>query len=213
MRNAYTENRRYFRQAYETGRHGWQSDEPSPYVAQNLAKVARVAPGGRLLDLGCGEGRHCLVAARMGFMPTGVDYEPLAIQRAQKRAQQAGLLDRVDFVVADIYALPFPRSAFDVLLDYGCLHHQKKSDWSRYQAAVLLMLKPGGHFLLSTFSTAFRTYGPQERSWHLAHGAYRRFFTAEDLHQLFDRDFEFLSLEEERDDVRGFWHALLARKP
>ena len=213
MRNAYTENRRYFRRAYETGRHGWQSDESSPYVAQNLAKVAGVAPGGRLLDLGCGEGRHCFVAARMGFMPTGVDYEPLAIQRARNRAQQAGLLDRVHFVVADIYALPFPHSSFDVVLAYGCLHHQKKSDWSRYRAALLSMLKPGGHFLLSVFSTAFRTYGPQERSWHLAHGAYRRFFTADDLHRLFDRDFEFLSLEEERDDMRGFWHALLARKP
>jgi hypothetical protein len=75
------------------------------------------------------------------------------------------------------------------------------------------VLKPGGHLLLSAFSTNFRTYGPQERSWHLAHGAYRRFFTADDLHQLFDRDFEFLSLQEERDEVRGFWHALLARKP
>jgi SAM-dependent methyltransferase len=210
MRNTYTENRCYFRQAYETGRHGWQSDEASPYVERNLAKVA---PGGRLLDLGCGEGRHCFVAARMGFRPTGVDYEPLAIRRACDRAEQAGLLDRVYFVVADIFALPFRRASFDVLLDYGCLHHQRKSDWGRYRAAVLSVLKPGGHLLLSTFSTNFRTYGPQERSWHLAHGAYRRFFTADDLHQLFDRDFEFLSLQEERDEVRGFWHALLARKP
>jgi hypothetical protein len=71
------------------------------------------------------------------------------------------------------------------------------------------VLRPGGHFLLSTFSTEFRVYGPQERPWHLAHGAYRRFFTADDLHRLLDRDFEFLSLEEEREGSSGFWHALL----
>ena len=212
-RTAETENRRYFRQAYETGRHGWESDEPSPYVAQNLERVARSAPGRRLLDVGCGEGRHCILAARMGFVPTGVDYEPLAIQRAKASARKAGLAQPITFLVADVFALPFGPSSFDVVLDYGCLHHQKQSDWGGYRAAILTVLKPRGHFLLSVFSTAFRTFGPQTRSWHLAYGAYRRFFTAHDLHQLFDRDFEFFSLAEERDETRGFWHALLRRRP
>ena len=212
-RTAETENRRYFRQAYETGRHGWGSDEPSPHVARNLERVARSAPGGRLLDVGCGEGRHCILAARMGFVPTGVDYEPLAIRRAEANARKAGLAQPIRFVVADVFALPFDADTFDAVLDYGCLHHQRKSDWGRYRAAILTVLKPRGYFLLSVFSTAFSTYGPQTRSWHLAHGAYRRFFTADDLHQLFDRDFEFFSLAEERDETRGFWHALLRRKP
>jgi len=213
MRSAYEENRRYFRQAYETGCHGWQANEPSPYVAQNLTVVASSIAGRRLLDLGCGEGRHCLLAARMRFLPTGVDYEPVAVRRAQANARQAGFADRVRWLVGDVFALPFAPSSFDVVLDYGCLHHQRKSDWPRYLAAVLTTLVPRGYFVLSAFSTAFRTYGPQERSWHLAHGAYRRFFTAEDLRGLLNRDFELLSLEEERDGARGFWHALTRRKP
>jgi len=211
MRNAYDENRRYFRRAYETGCHGWQADEPSPYVAKNLATVAGTTAGRRLLDLGCGEGRHCLLAARMGFLPTGVDYEPMAIRRAKANARRAGLANRIYWLVADVFALPLPPESFDAVVDYGCLHHQKKSDWPRYRAAIMAMLRPEGYFLLSVFSTAFRAYGPQDRSWHLAHGAYRRFFTAEDLQRLFGRDFEFVSLEEERDDVRGFWHALMWR--
>ena len=211
MRNAYAENRRYFRRAYETGCHGWQASEPSPYVAGNLAVAAQNSAGRRLLDLGCGEGRHCLVAARMGFLPTGVDYEPMALRRAEANARQAGLADRIQWLAADLFALPFPPGLFDVVLDYGCLHHQKKADWPRYRAAVLGALRPEGYLLLSVFSTAFRVYGPQERRWHLAHGAYRRFFTAEELHGLFDWDFDFLRLEEERDGVRGFWHALLRR--
>jgi SAM-dependent methyltransferase len=213
MRNAYKENRRYFRQAYETGQHGWQTGEPSPYVATNLATVRSNTAGRRLLDLGCGEGRHCLLAARMGFLATGADYELMAIRRAEDNARRAGLANRIHWLVADIFALPFTRGSFDVVIDYGCLHHQKKSDWPRYRAAILAALSAEGYFLLSVFSTAFRVYGPQERSWHLAHGAYRRFFAADDLHRLFGQDFEFLSLEEEREGARGFWHALMRRKP
>jgi len=213
VRSAHEENRRYFRRAYETGCHGWQADEPSPYVAKNLTEAAQSAAGRSLLDLGCGEGRHCLLAARMGFKPTGVDYEPMAIRRAQANARRAGLAKRIRWRVADIFALAFPAGSFDVVLDYGCLHHQKKSDWPRYRAAILAVLKPEGFLLLSVFSTAFRVYGPQERSWHLAHGAYRRFFAAEDLRRLFGADFQFLRLEEERDGQRGFWHALMRRRP
>ena len=212
MRTADEENRRYFRRAYETGCHGWQGEAPSAHVVKNLTALAQEALGRRLLDLGCGEGRHCLLAARMGFRPTGVDYEPLAIRRAQALARQAGLADRIQWAVADIFALPFAPDSWDVVLDYGCLHHQKKSDWPRYQAAIRAMLKPQGYFLLSVFSPRFRVFGPQQRPWHLAHGAYRRFFTSDDLHCLWGRDFEFLILEEETEGVRGFWHAFLRRR-
>jgi SAM-dependent methyltransferase len=212
MRSACEQNRRYFRRAYETGCHGWQASEPSSYVATNLAAALTSTAERRLLDLGCGEGRHCLLAAQMGFLPVGVDYESMAIRRAQANARRAGLADRIQWVVGDVFALPFGPGSFGVVLDYGCLHHQRKSDWPRYLAAITALLKPGGYFLLSVFSTAFRAYGPQERSWHLAHGAYRRFFTAEEIRWLFGRGFEVLRLEEERDGVRGFWHAVMRRE-
>lgn len=212
-RSAYAQNRRYFQQAYETGAHGWEAVEPSPYVAEHLRVVAQGAPGRRLLDLGCGEGRHCVLAAQMGFRAVGMDYEPGAIRRAQARVRELGLEGRVALLAGDVLALPFQAASADVMLDYGCLHHQRKADWPRYRAMLLRVLAPEGHFLLSVFSTAFRTYGPQKRPWHLAHGAYRRFFTEAELQALFGREFEFVRLEEERDDARGFWHALLRRKP
>jgi cyclopropane fatty-acyl-phospholipid synthase-like methyltransferase len=212
MRSAADENRCYFRQAYETGRQGWGSTEPSRYVTRNLASVAQATAGRRLLDLSCGEGRHCVLAARMGFQAVGVDYESLAVARARENARQADLAGRVHFVVGDALMLPLAPASFDVAVDYGLLHHQKKADWPRYLAAVTGVLTPEGCLLLSVFSTRFRTYGPQRRPWHLAHGAYRRFFTAADLHALFDRAFEFLRLEQEREGARGFWHALLKRR-
>jgi cyclopropane fatty-acyl-phospholipid synthase-like methyltransferase len=213
MRTAQEQNRDYFRRAYETGCHGWETVEPSPYVARNLALVAAQAPGRRLLDLGCGEGRHCILAARLGFFAVGVDYEPRALQRAQMFAREAAVHDAARFLAADLFSLPFRLRPFDVLVDYGCLHHQRKRDWPRYLAAVRGVLRPGGHFLLSVFSTAFRAYGRVSRPWHLSHGAYRRFFTPEDLRGLLAGDFDFLRLEEEREGTRGLWHALLGRRP
>jgi len=208
-RSARACNRDYFHQAYQTGEHGWEVGKPSPYVRKHLEMLSRVAPGGRLLDLGCGEGRHCLLAARLGFRPTGLDLEPLAITRARAQAQAAGLADSVTWVVGDVLKLPAFPAPFDLVLDYGCLHHQRKADHGRYLQSLRAALRPGGHLLLSVFSTHFLVYGPQERRWHLAHGAYRRFFTADDLHRLFDRDFEFVRLEEEREGRRGFWHGVL----
>jgi SAM-dependent methyltransferase len=198
--------------AYETGVHGWQSSEPSPDVVKRLGVVAREAPAARLLDLGCGEGRHCVLAARKGLCVTGLDYEPLAIRRAHDNVRRAGCEKNVRLLVGDILALPFRPESFGVLLDYGCLHHQKKADWPRYLTTVTTVLKPRGWLVLTVFSTHFSTFGPQKRQWHLAHGAYRRFFTVEDITTLLGESFDLVGLEEERDGPRGFWHALMRRK-
>lgn len=203
-------NRRYFRRAYRTGRHGWAVEEPSPHAVRRLRRLRGRVPGGRLLDLGCGEGRHAIAAARMGFRVTAVDYEPLALQRARRIAgcKDAG---RIRFVCGNAFALPFEDAAFDVLLDYGCLHHQRKADWPDYLRSVTRVLRPEGYFVLSVFSPRFRFFSDSDRRWHIARGAYRRCFTPEDLCELFGADFDFLHLEEERGEGRGFWHCLLRR--
>src|ERR1039457_2974161 len=119
MPSADDENRRYFHEAYRTGRHGWGVSEPSPYAVKYLERVARLVPGGTLLDLGCGGGRHAIAAARLGFRATGVDYEPLALVRARRAAKAAGVTG-VTFRQADVLALDLPPASFDVVLDFGC---------------------------------------------------------------------------------------------
>jgi 2-polyprenyl-3-methyl-5-hydroxy-6-metoxy-1,4-benzoquinol methylase len=63
MLSAARANRYYFRQAYRTGQHGWEVTKPSPYALKSLRFVKCKIPGGRLLDIGCGEGRHSIAAA------------------------------------------------------------------------------------------------------------------------------------------------------
>jgi SAM-dependent methyltransferase len=58
------------------------------------------APGGRVLDLACGEGRNAVWLASRGWRVTGVDFSGVALARARKLAARRGV--RVDWVRADV---------------------------------------------------------------------------------------------------------------
>ena len=107
--------------------------------------------------------------------------------------------------------MPFARGAFDIVVDVGCLHHQRKADWPQYRQAILRTLRPRGFLILSVFSPRFRFFRSARRQWHIAQGAYRRCFTSEDIITLFGEDFDIIALEEERGAGGGFWHALMQR--
>jgi SAM-dependent methyltransferase len=211
MLSAHEANRRYFRQAYGSGRHGWEVEAPSPYAVGFLQRLRKLVPGGRLLDVGCGEGRHAIAGARLGLRVEAVDYEPRALVRARRFARERHIRGIV-FRRADVFRLPFPAASFDVILDYGCLHHQRQSDWPAYKSSILRVLGPRGFYLLSVFSPGFRFFRGTGRPWHIARGAYRRCFTRADIEALFGREFELLDVREERGEGRGFWHVLMKRR-
>ena len=211
MLSASKANSRYFQEAYRTGVHGWAVDVPSPYAVDFLKELSRAIPGGRLLDIGCGEGRHAIAAAALGLEVTGIDYEPLALERARRLAKAAGVRG-VTFRRASVFELPFGDDSFDIVLDYGCLHHQRKSDWTAYRASVLRVLKPEASYVLSVFSPRFRFFRQRAKPWHIAHGAYRRCFTRDEISVLFGRDFQIVKIVEERGQNGGFWHVLMTRR-
>jgi SAM-dependent methyltransferase len=202
---------RHFNRAYRTGEHGWPVKEPSPFVIENLKRLRRLVPGGRLLDIGCGEGRHSIAARRMGFRVVGVDFAPLALKRARRFTAEAGVTGIV-YRQADVLGLPFPEGSFDAVVDYGCLHHQRKRDWPAYKRSVLGVLKPRGYLSLSAFSPLFRVFAGTGRTWRMMNHTYRRCFTPESLREFCGGELEILNLAEERSPQRCFWHALLRRR-
>ena len=206
MLSAETVNRQYFQEAYQTGIHGWAVEEPSPYAVAFLEQLSRQTPGGRVLDVGCGEGRHTFAAVRLGFDVTAIDYEPLALRRARRFARLNGLTG-IPFQHANVLSLPFPEACFDAVLDYGCLHHQRTADWPTYKASILRVLKPRGFFILSVFSPRFRLFRGSRKPWHVAHGAYRRCFTKKEITGLFGKEFCLISIAE----AGGFWHVFMER--
>lgn len=81
--------------------------------AREFYERLQVAPGCRLLDVGCGSGQLALMAAKDGLDVTGVDIASNWVERARARAQAEGLPAR--FEEADAEALPFEDASFDVV--------------------------------------------------------------------------------------------------
>lgn len=81
--------------------------------ARDFYERLQVAPGCRLLDVGCGSGQLALIAAKEGLEVTGVDIAANWVERAQARARAEGV--RARFEVADAEALPYKAASFDVV--------------------------------------------------------------------------------------------------
>src|SRR5919202_5927675 len=91
-------------------------------LQDRLIRELRLAPGMRVLDVGCGPGTQALAVAQAvpGVSVVGVDASRVMIEEAVRRA---GAYPRVSFEVADATALPFPDAAFDAVMAQTLLAH------------------------------------------------------------------------------------------
>ena len=87
-----------------------------------LARWLRVAPGTRVLDVGCGVGRWSRLLAARGAIVTGVDISPTMIVEARRRAATAGLASRCRFLVQDLAQLD-AGEPYDMVLGVTVLQH------------------------------------------------------------------------------------------
>jgi SAM-dependent methyltransferase len=78
---------------------------PTPHeIVDRMLDVARVRPGDVVYDLGCGDGRMVIAAAKkFGTRGVGVDLDPRRIREARANAKAAGVEDLVRFEVADMF--------------------------------------------------------------------------------------------------------------
>ena len=78
---------------------------PTPQeVVERMLQIAKVGKNDVLYDLGCGDGRIVVTAAKAhGARGTGIDIDPERIGEARRNAEQAGVADQVSFKVADLF--------------------------------------------------------------------------------------------------------------
>lgn len=72
--------------------------------------LAAVKPGDYVIDLGSGDGRMVIAAARRGARGHGVEFNPKMVELSNKLAKEAGVADRVKFVQGDMYAADLSRA-------------------------------------------------------------------------------------------------------
>lgn len=125
----------------------WGIDASVLYDSMDL--LAQIGDASTVLDVPCGGG----VAFRA--LPSGRDVRYVAIDidermlaRARARAMRRGL-PRVEFVAADMLALPFDDGEADLVLSYSGLH--MVSDPERAVRELARCLKPGGRLIGTTF--------------------------------------------------------------
>lgn len=212
----YRRQRRFFAQVYESGAATpWPSVEPTPAVRRLAQLLKRRKGRRRILDLGCGEGRHTLLFAQAGFFTVGLDYLAAPLRTVAQRAHAERLTLRIRLLLGDALLPPFKPGRFDVLVDSGVFHHLKKADWPIYLDRVLGLVKPGGYVHLTVFSTKFKHYLGERRTrnWCVHRNHYDRFFVKRDFADIFSPRCEIVTIEEEREGLNGFFHVLMRTHP
>lgn len=123
--------------------------------------------GERVLDLGCGGGRHAFSCLRRGAVVVALDADPgevrgaAAMMAAMAEAGEVGEGGRGAGVRGDALRLPFPDGAFDKVICAEVLEHL--DDDSAAMAELARVLRPGGMLAISV-----PRYGPELVNWALS---------------------------------------------
>ena len=111
-----------------------------------VATKLELAPGMRVLDVGCGWGSFAIHAAReYGVSVLGITLSEPQAELARTRVADAGLSDRVEIRVADYRGLP--RGSFDRIASVGMAEHVGESQIDVYARTLYDLLAPGGLLL------------------------------------------------------------------
>ena len=74
----------------------------------------------KALEIGCGMGANAIWLAQHNFTVTAIDISEIAVQKAKKKAHEAGI--KCDLFVADFLKEKIPNLPFEFVFDRGCFH-------------------------------------------------------------------------------------------
>jgi 27-O-demethylrifamycin SV methyltransferase len=125
-------------------------EEATDRLTDRLSAMLTIEPGARLLDLGCGIGEPAIkLATAHDIEVVGVSISERQVRRANERAADIGLADRLSFQLADAMDLPFPDGSFDIVWAMESIHHMPDRWHVLRQAARVL--RPGGQVAIADF--------------------------------------------------------------
>ena len=129
-----------------------------PEMVSKMLEVAKVTPSDFVMDLGSGDGRNIIAAAKLGARGVGVEYNPDMVALSNKLATEAGVADKATFIQGDMYEADISKASvlalFLLPVNLTKLHPK------------FLNLAPGSRIVANTFGIEgwepdYRTSMPQ----------------------------------------------------
>jgi cyclopropane-fatty-acyl-phospholipid synthase len=115
---------------------------------ETVARKLDLREGDRVLDVGCGWGGFPLWAAtRHGANVVGITLSPPQAEKARRRAEEAGVADKVEIRVMDYRDLAGSGERFDKIASIGMVEHVGASQIDVYARTLAGLLEPGGRLL------------------------------------------------------------------
>lgn len=127
----------------------------APAMVEKMLDMAKVTPADFVMDLGSGDGRNIIAAAKRGARGLGVEYNPDLVALSTRTAEREGVGDKAKFVQGDMYAADISQAT--VLALFLLTENLDRL------APKFLALKPGTRIVANTFGITGWTPDETER--------------------------------------------------
>ena len=118
---------------------------PTPQaLVDKMLDMAKVTPQDFLMDLGSGDGRTVITAAKRGVRATGIEYNPDMVELSNRNAAAAGVGDKVKFMKADLFETDLSQATVITMFLLPTINMKLRP--------TILNLKPGTRIVSNTFT-------------------------------------------------------------
>jgi SAM-dependent methyltransferase len=175
-----------------------------PFLKKNKVK--------KILDLGCGVGRHMIYLGKQGFFMVGSDISPTALKLTKEWLEREKLKNYF-LVENDVTKLPFPKECFDTVLSINVIHHNPLNKIEKTTSEIERILKKGGIAVITVNSINDRKFGTGRKIEHNTYATLgsehipiiegrvvHHFFDGKDVKKLFSK-FKIIKIKEEIKDL------------
>jgi SAM-dependent methyltransferase len=118
---------------------------PTPFeLVDKMLEIASVTGKDYVIDLGSGDGRTVIAAAKLGARALGIEYNPEMVEISKKKAEEAGVSTRTKFIQADFFEYDLSEATVITMFLLPDINLKLRTH--------LLDLKPGTRIVSNTFT-------------------------------------------------------------
>jgi precorrin-6B methylase 2 len=116
----------------------------SQALVDKMLELAKLTPKDYLVDLGSGDGRTVITAAKRGARAMGIEYNPDMVELSKRNAAQAGVTDKTSFMKADLFETDFSQATVVTMFLLPSINLKLRPK--------ILDMKPGTRVVSNTFT-------------------------------------------------------------